>query len=167
MTMCYMINQKNKKMTNVIDFPGKKTAPVSTPEDASYSSITEIVREELEYLSSNQEMTRYILERMKPFISTLQKVDLDIDIEITSENESMMISFLPSIQNLQARFDSVILDMISERILLEIQRYHSELCSEKEHIENALNSFPSSKIKKTPPRTPIKGQDRSADLNLI
>ena len=160
-------------MTNVIDFPRKKVAPISRSEDTSYSSVTDIVREELEYLSSNQEMARLILRRMKPFISTLQKVDLDIDIEITDENESMMINFLPSIQNLQARFDSVILDMISERILLEIQRYHSDQSEKDEHLENikkmdnALNAFSGSNIKQTPPLSPKNGQDRSVDLSLI
>ncbi|CZF80572.1 hypothetical protein [Grimontia marina] len=108
-------------MPTLIPFPaegGSTREPQSSP-------MTDMIREELNQLSSNDYMVNCILERMKPFIATLD-CDLSLDMEITAENEAGVMQVIPSIQDLQSRFDGIISEIISERILHEIHLFHIE-----------------------------------------
>ncbi|WP_039849645.1 MULTISPECIES: hypothetical protein [Grimontia] len=108
-------------MPTVIPFPaegGSRCEPQNSP-------MTEMIREELNQLSSNEYMVNCIMERMKPFIATLD-CDLSLDMEITEENEAGVMQMIPSIQDLQSRFDGIISEIISERILHEIHLFHLE-----------------------------------------
>ncbi|PMN92594.1 hypothetical protein [Enterovibrio norvegicus] len=107
-------------MPTVIAFPTK-----SAPTSPQSCAVTEMIKEELSYLSSNEHMINCILERMKPFIATLD-FDLGLDIEINEENQQAMMDIIPAVQAMQARFDDIISDIISERILHEIHMFHIE-----------------------------------------
>lgn len=108
-------------MPTVIPFPTVGTAPPAP--DTCH--ITEMIREELSQLSSSEYMVECILERMKPFIATLD-FDLGLDIEVPPENEEAMMQLIPSIQAMQSRFDDIISEIISERILHEIHLFHMQ-----------------------------------------
>ncbi|STQ75666.1 hypothetical protein [Grimontia hollisae] len=108
-------------MPTVIPFP----AVGGSSREPRTSDITELIREELTQLSSNEYMVNCILERLKSFIATLD-CDLSLDIEVTEENETGVMQLIPSVQNLQSRFDGIISEIISERILHEIYLYHVE-----------------------------------------
>ncbi|MFD2176331.1 hypothetical protein [Veronia pacifica] len=107
-------------MPSVIDFPSRYRQTESEDDE-----ITEMIREELNHLSSNQFMIETILSRMKPFIETLD-YDLELDIEADDEEMDSITAAIPHIQSLQSRFDEVITAVISERILHEIHRFHIE-----------------------------------------
>ncbi|WP_240671713.1 hypothetical protein [Enterovibrio baiacu] len=70
-------------------------------------------------------MINCILERMKPFIATLD-FDLGLDVEINEENQQGVMDIIPAVQSMQARFDDIISEIISERILHEIHMFHIE-----------------------------------------
>ncbi|MBE1275491.1 hypothetical protein [Enterovibrio baiacu] len=107
-------------MPTVIAFPSK-----SAPTSSQTCAVTDMIREELSYLSSNDHMINCILERMKPFIATLD-FDLGLDVEINEENQQGVMDIIPAVQSMQARFDDIISEIISERILHEIHMFHIE-----------------------------------------
>ena len=88
-------------------------------------AIRAMLYDELSWLSSDEEMIADILVKMKPFISTLD-FNFDLNIELTEENKALLTQTIPSIQELQTHFDSVLLSFISERILHEIHCFHLE-----------------------------------------
>ncbi|MDD1795280.1 hypothetical protein L4D06_20485 [Enterovibrio makurazakiensis] len=107
-------------MPTVIHFPTENVPPATQS-----CALTELIRDELCHLSSNEYMVNCILERMKPFIATLD-CDLELDVEITSDNEAGVMQMIPAVQSLQSRFDGIISEIISERILHEIHLFHIE-----------------------------------------
>ncbi|MEZ8143825.1 hypothetical protein A1OO_16930 [Enterovibrio norvegicus FF-33] len=110
-------------MPTVIHFPTENVPLAPEP-----CALTDLIRDELFHLSSNEYMVNCILERMKPFIATLD-CDLELDVEITPENEEGVLQMIPSVQALQTRFDGIISEIISERILHEIHLFHIERAS--------------------------------------
>ncbi|MDD1783196.1 hypothetical protein LRP49_18675 [Enterovibrio sp. ZSDZ35] len=107
-------------MPTVIPFPKENAQRTQDT-----CALTELIREELMHLSSNEYMISCILERMKPFIASID-YDLSLDVELTDENEDAMMELIPAVQKLQSRFDGIISDIISERILHEIHLFHIE-----------------------------------------
>lgn len=87
--------------------------------------LTTMIYQEISHLSSDKQMIDCIMMRIKNFITILD-FDLNLDIEITTENEEAIKEIIPEIQYLQKRFDNIISSVISERILHEIQLYHIE-----------------------------------------
>lgn len=104
-------------MTNIVKFPLRKEDTPSVDADMS-----EMVREELSYLSSDQNMIDTVVERMAGFTEILD-FDLEAMIEV-DDNGVVMDSVIQQIQDLQSRYDEVIANLVSERILHEIQLYH-------------------------------------------
>lgn len=111
-------------MPTVIPFIKNGSGP-NTPDT---SPMTEMIRDELNQLSNNTFMVESILERMKPFIATLD-YDLGVDLEVTDENEAALMQVIPAVQELQAKFDDIISEVISERILHEIHLFHLQRLS--------------------------------------
>lgn len=109
-------------MSNIMIFPNGSASSSSSVDDCP---ITRMILEELSYISSDKLMISCIIKRMKPFISTLD-FDMGVDIEITGLSDDDIKKVIPPIQALQQRFDQVIAEIISERILHEIKLYHLE-----------------------------------------
>lgn len=109
-------------MSNIMVFP---SCNASDPTKNIDCPITRMILEELNYISSDKIMIHCIINRMSTFISTLD-FDMGVDIEVTDLTDDEIKKVIPAIQALQERFDAVIADIISERILYEIKLYHIE-----------------------------------------
>lgn len=109
-------------MSNIMVFP---SCNASDPQKNIDCPITRMILEELNYISSDKVMIHCIINRMCTFISTLD-FDMGVDIEVTDLTDDEIQKVIPPIQALQERFDAVIANIISERILYEIKLYHLE-----------------------------------------
>lgn len=86
---------------------------------------TELIRKELNTLTSNQYMIDTIIERMQPFIAELD-YDLSLHVEVNENTEEAMLDLAPAVQDLQTRFSNLLAEIIAERILREIALFHAE-----------------------------------------
>ncbi len=106
-------------MSVVVRFPKQNTQL----DDSASCVLTQKVLEELSYICSDKTTIRGVLTQMKPFINAFN-YDFSLDLEINNQNEAFIMEIIPSIQQLQQNIDHMINDLISERILREIEIFH-------------------------------------------
>lgn len=114
-------------MSNIIRFPVRSKKDTETPQ---HNDIKTFIMDELASISSNQHMNHSIIQQLENFIPVVD-ADFSFHIEITPENEALLEQMIPLLQEVQARFDEIIADIISERILHEMCLYRTKANQKK------------------------------------
>lgn len=112
-------------MPIVVQFP-KKKRQIDTPiEHVEPSAFAQQILDELSYISSDKEMINAAFNKIQPFIQILH-TDLSVSVEMKEEDQAMIEKVLiPVVQDLQTRIDDLIDEIISERVLREIDVYYA------------------------------------------